>query len=138
MSSTAAIPDAARQAVHWNLALPSVHGGHDGSDQPAVGPQTGADLGRRRAQRRLQGSEQRGRQHEGVRLSHVLLEHQTPSEYLQLQVRQGGQQQHVDDDVMSLRKSSGQHGGVHRLKDRQAERGRIHLITSNTHTFSLA
>ncbi len=33
--------------------------------------------------------------------------------YLKLQVRERGVQQHVDDYVMSLRKSSGQHGRIH-------------------------
>lgn len=40
--------------------------------------------------------------------------------YLQLQVSQGRVHQHVGDHMMPQGKSSGQHGGVHRLKDRKS------------------
>lgn len=47
------VPDAVRQVLRSNFGIFSIHGGHDGPDQPTVRPETGADLCRRRAQRVL-------------------------------------------------------------------------------------
>lgn len=54
------VPEAAGQLVHGNLAVFSVHGGHDGPGEPAVDPHAGADLGGGGAQRRLHGGEKSG------------------------------------------------------------------------------
>lgn len=59
-ASKPVIPDAARQVVQLNAGVVSVHSRHDGSDQPAVRPQTRADLSRRRPERGLRVQTTRG------------------------------------------------------------------------------
>lgn len=93
-------PDAGWQVGEVNLAVFTIHGRHNGSDQLPVRPQTGADL---------TGSwTQRGLKVQNTASQHPKTRHADKVEdtHLQMQVRQRRMQQHVDNHMMPLRRTT--------------------------------